>query len=140
MTTQFVTAAIGTADFERIEDGTVFGSIPECPSVWAMGSDEEFGVSLDDKVLNRSFDDEEVDMQAVRVVKVPQNGRVILDLPPELCQGKQVEIIVLPVEPYVEAWERKPFNPEDYFGLYKNRGVDVDTAARELREEWNRGC
>ncbi len=78
-------------------------------------------------------------MQAVRVVQVPQNGRVTLDLPPELRERKQVEIIVLPVEPLAEERERKVFDPEEIFGLYRNRGIDVDSAAKELREEWNRG-
>jgi len=79
-------------------------------------------------------------MQAARVVREPENGRVVLDLPPELRERKQVEIIVLPVETSAERGERKAFNPEEFFGLYKDRGIDVDSAAKELREEWNRGC
>ncbi|NCO35953.1 MAG: type II toxin-antitoxin system HicB family antitoxin [Armatimonadetes bacterium] len=41
MITQFVEAAMGTAVYEKMDDGTLFGSIPDCPGVWATGPDEQ---------------------------------------------------------------------------------------------------
>ncbi len=41
MISRYILTALNTALFERTEDGIVFGSIPDCPGVWATGDDEQ---------------------------------------------------------------------------------------------------
>lgn len=41
MLTEYIERAMSHAQFERIEDGTIFGSIPEFQGVWADADTEE---------------------------------------------------------------------------------------------------
>jgi predicted RNase H-like HicB family nuclease len=41
MLTEYIEAAMRTAQFERIEDGTIWGEIPALEGVWANASTEE---------------------------------------------------------------------------------------------------
>lgn len=76
-------------------------------------------------------------MQALRIIEEPANGSVTIQLPPELGRQGRVEIIVLPFEGE-DTSRRTAFDPEQFFGVYKDRDVDVDAVAKDLRDEWNR--
>jgi predicted RNase H-like HicB family nuclease len=38
MLTAYIQAGMDQAKYERLEDGTYYGDIPECPGVWADGA------------------------------------------------------------------------------------------------------
>ena len=38
MLTAYIQAAMALADYERLEDGTYYGEIPDCPGVWSDGA------------------------------------------------------------------------------------------------------
>jgi len=76
-------------------------------------------------------------MEALRVLKKPENGTVTITLPDKLKDQDELEIIVLPVEQKIA--KKKDFDPRKYFGIYKDQNIDADKVSKELRDEWDRG-
>ncbi|MBC8186407.1 hypothetical protein H8E88_35445 [candidate division KSB1 bacterium] len=54
-------------------------------------------------------------MEALRVFKKPENGRITITLPDTLKDQEMLEIIVLPVEEKEE--KKKDFDSRKYFGI-----------------------
>ena len=76
-------------------------------------------------------------MDAVRIFQKPEQGILKIQLPEHLAQSKKLEIIIIPVIED-EQLEKELFNPSDYYGLWREKKIDVDKISKELREEWNR--
>ena len=75
-------------------------------------------------------------MVALRLVKSPENGRIIIDLPQELQSQKKVEVIILPLK--VKTKKKKDFDPKEFKGIWKDMDIDAEKMSREMREEWER--
>ena len=78
-------------------------------------------------------------MVALRLVKIPENGRIIIDLPVSLRREKKLEIIVLPFE--TEQKQKKTnFDPREFKGAGKlNMTIqEIDQECKKMRNEWER--
>jgi hypothetical protein len=75
-------------------------------------------------------------IEALRFVKRPENGRIIIDLPQKLKSQKKVEVIILPLN--LETKTKKDFDPKEYKGIWKNNDIDVEKMCKEMRDEWER--
>ena len=77
-------------------------------------------------------------MVALRLIKSPENGRIIIDLPVSLKQEKKLEIIVLPFE--TEQKQKINFDPRKFKGVGKlNMTIEeIDKEFRKMRDEWER--
>jgi len=76
-------------------------------------------------------------MDAVRIFQKPEQGVIKIQLPENLAQSKELEIIIIPVIEN-EPLEKETFNPSDYYGIWQEKNIDIDKVSNELREEWNR--
>jgi hypothetical protein len=78
-------------------------------------------------------------MEALRVLKKPENGTITITLPDKLKDQDELEIIVLPVEKKVK--KKKDFDPRKYFGVAKlNMTIEeIDEECKKMRDEWDRG-
>jgi hypothetical protein len=77
-------------------------------------------------------------MVALRLVKSPENGRIIIDLPASLRREKKLEIIVLPFE--TEWKQKKNFDPREFKGAGKlNMTIEeINQECKKMRDEWQR--
>ena len=77
-------------------------------------------------------------MEALRVLKKPENGAVTIALPERLKNHKELEIIVLPVEQKTET--KKKLDPKQFYGA-ANLNMTIEEIAVEcqkMRDEWER--
>ncbi|HEX9973960.1 MAG TPA: hypothetical protein VGD14_17955 [bacterium] len=77
-------------------------------------------------------------MVALRIIKSPENGRIIIDLPVSLRREKKLEIIVLPFG--TEQKQKTSFDPREFKGAGKlNMTVEeIDQECKKMRDEWER--
>ena len=77
-------------------------------------------------------------MVALRLVKSPENDRIIIDLPVSLRREKKLEIIVLPFE--TEQKQKTNFDPREFKGTGKlNMTIEeIDQECKRMRDEWER--
>ena len=79
-------------------------------------------------------------MEAMRFVEHPKDGKIIIELPNALKTEKKLEIIVLPYLPYEEKKKRKAFDPKKFRGAARLNMApeEIDRQCAELRDEWER--
>jgi len=77
-------------------------------------------------------------MVALRLVKSPKNGRIIIDLPVSFRQEKKLEIIIFPFETKQQRQEN--FDPREFKGVGKlNMTIEqIDEECKKMRYEWER--
>ncbi|QTA82937.1 Uncharacterized protein dnl_53240 [Desulfonema limicola] len=76
-------------------------------------------------------------MEALRLYQKPEKGILNIKLPENMAESKELEIIIISLER--EVYEKKEkFSPSDYFGIWKNKNIDVDKVCKEMRNEWER--
>ena len=76
-------------------------------------------------------------MEALRICQKPDNGVLTIKLPENLAKSSELEIIVFPVE-QPDKKDMSSFKPSDYFGIWRNKNIDVDKVCKKMREEWDR--
>ena len=76
-------------------------------------------------------------MQAIRKRLRPENGHLNIRIPDNL-RGKELEIIILPVEDDFE--NEKPIDPVQYRGALKINltNDEIDNDIKRGREEWQK--
>jgi len=77
-------------------------------------------------------------MEALRICQKPEKGVLTIKLPESLAKSKELEIIIIPVD-QENQMAKKQFNPSDYFGIWRDKNIDVDKVCKEMRDEWDRG-
>ncbi|NOT84306.1 MAG: hypothetical protein HOP02_05860 [Methylococcaceae bacterium] len=70
-------------------------------------------------------------MQAIRQIIETKKLKGLIDIPDDFS-SETVEIIVFPVLPI----EKKPFDPEQFFGV--SRLTNIDQQLEAMRNEWER--
>jgi len=77
-------------------------------------------------------------MEAMRGLKKPENGSILLTLPDKLKDLEELEIIVLPVEKKVT--KEKNLDPRQFYGAANlNMSIEeIDAECQEMRDEWER--
>jgi len=73
-------------------------------------------------------------MQALRLVREIENGKLTIALPKPFRKGK-MEIIIMPLEE-IETTQDSDFDPDRFRGIWKHMNVDAEKMCREMREEW----
>ncbi|MGD9973664.1 MAG: hypothetical protein AB7S77_11440 [Desulfatirhabdiaceae bacterium] len=76
-------------------------------------------------------------MEALRICQKPENDVLIIKLPKNFAKSKELEIIIFPIDQVGEI-AKNQFYPPDYFGIWRNKKIDVDKVCKEMREEWDR--
>lgn len=78
-------------------------------------------------------------MEALRIIKSPEQGKITIILPEELKAEKELEVIVLPVGGKKEI--KKGFDPRKFKGAVKlDMSVEeIDRECRKVRDDWERG-
>lgn len=74
-------------------------------------------------------------MEAMRVTTKPKNGMLTIKLPESLATKQALEVIILPAQE--NQIDKKKFNPSEYYGVWKEKNIDVEKVCEEMREEWN---
>lgn len=76
-------------------------------------------------------------MEALRLVKKPENGVITIRLPGSFKSHNLIEVILKPVEE-VPTERKSTFDPRKFRGIWKNWEIDVDSVSREMRQAWER--
>lgn len=78
-------------------------------------------------------------MEAIRIIKKPINGEVVIDLP-ESFADNEVEVIVMPVQKDRSDVDERAFDPEKYRGALKVKMSleEIEQECKEMRDEWDR--
>ena len=77
-------------------------------------------------------------MEALRICQKPEKGVLTIKLPENLAKSDELEVIIFPVDREQQII-KKQFKPSDYFGVWKEKNIDVDNIGKEMRDEWDRG-
>ena len=81
--------------------------------------------------------EEDIVMQALRLIREIENGTLKIDLPEPFKKGK-IEIIIMNIEENERTRDTfHDFDPEQFRGIWKHLNLDVGKMCGEMREEWN---
>jgi hypothetical protein len=77
-------------------------------------------------------------MEALRICQKPEKGVLTIKLPESLAKSRELEIIIIPVDNESQV-AKKQFHPPEYFGIWRDKNIDVEKVCKEMRDEWDRG-